>query len=358
MSLSGTLGSFALPDVLKLLATTNKTGCLSVETERGRGTLDLVEGKLARCFSPWSGREDEPGIVLFEMLCSDDGTFMFDVEVPASDVEEVSVDIEETLREAESYLDEWREICLVMPPAESQLRLVAERNGEDITLSASQWQAVVALGVSASVKELGDRLGLGELATGRLVRDLVGLDVVSFDIEAHEEPDRASLHLVAPVVDEIVFERPSPAYGIVLPQDSEMPGAIESVKVEETARSLDSWSDDPPALLNYRTFDEIPVTASAPTGLFAGNLSNDLGTTNDGLDGGLGPGLDSQGLEDSTEMARQLANLSPRAAAAVAAAAGSSTEAEHEAVAAQIAEDGDDSANRGLLLKFLSNIKE
>ena len=55
------------------------------------------------------------------------------------------------------------------------------------------------------------------------------------------------------------------------------------------------------------------------------------------------------------EMARQLANLSPKAAKAVAAAAKASTEAERDAALAAVeAEDG--SVNRGLLLKFLGSV--
>jgi hypothetical protein len=58
---------------------------------------------------------------------------------------------------------------------------------------------------------------------------------------------------------------------------------------------------------------------------------------------------------DPAEMARQLANLSPKAAKAVAAAARASTEAERdEALAAVEAED--DTVNRGLLLKFLGSV--
>ncbi len=58
---------------------------------------------------------------------------------------------------------------------------------------------------------------------------------------------------------------------------------------------------------------------------------------------------------DSAEIARQLANLSPRAAKAVAAAAKATTEEEREAALAAI-EAEDETINRGLLLKFLGSV--
>ena len=60
-------------------------------------------------------------------------------------------------------------------------------------------------------------------------------------------------------------------------------------------------------------------------------------------------------LDDAAEIARQLANLSPRAAKAVAAAAKATTEEEREAALAAI-EAEDDTVNRGLLLRFLGSV--
>jgi hypothetical protein len=77
------------------------------------------------------------------------------------------------------------------------------------------------------------------------------------------------------------------------------------------------------------------------TGEFSGGATADEEAASDDL--------------DPAEMARQLANLSPKAAKAVAAAAKASTDAERdEALAAVEAED--DTVNRGLLLKFLGSV--
>jgi hypothetical protein len=58
---------------------------------------------------------------------------------------------------------------------------------------------------------------------------------------------------------------------------------------------------------------------------------------------------------DAAEIARQLANLSPKAAKAVAAAAKATTEEERERALAEV-DDEEDPINRELLIKFLGSV--
>ncbi|MGH2685947.1 MAG: DUF4388 domain-containing protein, partial [Actinomycetota bacterium] len=44
MALQGTLDTFALPDVLRLLASTAKSGCLRVRGSRGEGEIWFESG--------------------------------------------------------------------------------------------------------------------------------------------------------------------------------------------------------------------------------------------------------------------------------------------------------------------------
>ena len=46
MALQGDLSSFALPDVLRLLASTGKSGCLEVSTSPGTGEIWMYEGRI------------------------------------------------------------------------------------------------------------------------------------------------------------------------------------------------------------------------------------------------------------------------------------------------------------------------
>lgn len=61
---------------------------------------------------------------------------------------------------------------------------------------------------------------------------------------------------------------------------------------------------------------------------------------------------------EAAEVARQLANLSPEAARAVAAAARATTDEEREAALAEVAEDGDEPLDPDLLRSFLASVRE
>jgi hypothetical protein len=56
-------------------------------------------------------------------------------------------------------------------------------------------------------------------------------------------------------------------------------------------------------------------------------------------------------------VARQLSNLSPAAARAVAAAAKATTDEEREAALAAVSQEGDEPIDRELLLRFLASVK-
>lgn len=72
--------------------------------------------------------------------------------------------------------------------------------------------------------------------------------------------------------------------------------------------------------------------------------------------GAAAPAMGSNATDgDPSEIARQLASLSPRAAKAVAAAAKATTNEERDAALATI-EAEDQTINRGLLLKFLGSV--
>jgi hypothetical protein len=60
---------------------------------------------------------------------------------------------------------------------------------------------------------------------------------------------------------------------------------------------------------------------------------------------------------DAAEVARQLSNLSPAAARAVAAAAKATTDEEREAALEAVAQEGDEPIDRELLLRFLASVK-
>src|ERR1700682_5743339 len=107
VALQGTLDTFALPDVLRLLASTKKTGRLVIAGNRGTGSVWVdagsVVGSEATGAMPDAGAVD----VLFELLRYADGSFTFETGTTTTEAVPPRA-VEPLLVDAERQLSEWR----------------------------------------------------------------------------------------------------------------------------------------------------------------------------------------------------------------------------------------------------------
>ncbi len=299
MALQGTLDTFALPDVLRLLASTKKTGRLLVSGSRGTGSVWVDNGGVVG--SEATGAAPEAP--------APDGAFTFEAGT-TTDKPAPSRAVEPLLVDAERLLTEWREIEAVVPSMDAWVSLVPELASDEIAVSAVRWKTIVAVGSGTSVTGIGATLELGEIDVCRQVKDLVELGLAKVSttpmptIRPLEESDAAGLNGTAAKWDPFAIEIP----GV------DAVAAVPAVEAEPEPEPV----------------DEISVVA-------------------DEVD-------DDEPLE-ADEMAKQLASLSPKAARAVAAAAKASTTEERDAALAEVSDEDDEPINRGLLLKFLSSVK-
>ncbi len=178
MALQGTLDTFALPDVLRLLATTQKTGQLLVQGDQGNGSLYLDGGGVVGGETSLA-ETDEAHEVLFELLRLDDGSFMFDQSATAPDPG-AAVDVESVIDAAESAHTEWQDLSTVVPSLDVGIVLADDLPGDEATITSDRWKLVVAIGSGTTVRDLGERLDLRELPVLRAARGLVddGLAVI------------------------------------------------------------------------------------------------------------------------------------------------------------------------------------
>lgn len=339
MALQGTLDTFELPDVLRLLASTRKTGRLTLRTDRGEGAVWLAEGQLVAAAA---GGTDEVGDALFDLLRAHEGSFAFEPgDEPAAAMP--PADVEPLLATAEDLLVEWRSIEAVVPSVHAWVALRAELPGSEITVDAETWRLVATIGSGLTVADLGAALGLGEVAVSRVVRDLVSLGLGA--VTAAPAPPVGDPVPEAPVHDP--FEPAPPALAgadelasferAVEPAPYE-PAADERVAADDAFEPVvgPSYDTEAPPPLFAVTDVEAPLPAPAPdptTSPFA---------------------VAPQPVDDADEVARHLALLSPEAAQAVAAASAH----EDTGPAADVEGAGEDEpVNRGLLLKFLGSVK-
>lgn len=323
MALQGTLDTFELPDVLRLLASTKKTGRLHLRGSRGDGSVWVDGGRVTSLEADGTTSTDPPE-VMFELLRETNGGFVFETDSVAPSPG-LPRDVEPLLIEAESQLAEWRQIEAVVPSLDAWVSLSAELNAPQVTLDASTWIVIVRVGSGITAGDLGQALGLGELAVCRIVRDLVaaGFAVVTatagYGGSAFEQDWRPETY--------------------VAPEPERAPEPMPVFEPERPVFAVDDLVASAPA----------PAPAAAPAPLL--DPEPQLAQTV------LPPmAFADADPEEADELARQLAMLSPRAAQAVAAAAAADNVAERDA-ALDAVEEGDEPINRGLLLKFLSSVK-
>ena len=187
MALQGTLDTFSLPDVLRLLATTTKTGRLRLEGDRGQGSVWLQEGKVVDAAADHAVDGTPTEERIFELLRFESGSFAFDTDDRASDPSRPQ-EVEDLLVKADTLLGEWSELEAVVPSLAHQVTLATDLSADEVTIDADRWKTVVAVASGRTVGELAKELRLTELGVSRVVRDLVDLGVADVGPPGRGEP--------------------------------------------------------------------------------------------------------------------------------------------------------------------------
>jgi len=345
VALQGTLDTFALPDVLRLLAATKKTGRLRITGGRGTGSVWAASGEIVGIEATHAPHANEPVDALFELLRFQDGAFTFDAEA-THDAPTPPTDVEILLAQSEALLDEWRSIEAVVPSMDAWVTLRRSLPQSEVVVDQARWTTLVAVGGGATVRRVADELCLAELPISRAVKELVELGLV----EIADGPPAGAI-TTAPVVTSVLARPlvvtkdeddvpPPPAPRARRPKAAAPAESEAFVPLDLPGHGPAPSYDDKPAV------DDIavrhgPVAAGDLAAAFPGLANRSKPTAVD---------------VDEEELAKQLATLSPRAASAIRAAAEATTDEERDAALDEAADDGEP-LNRGLLLKFLSSVK-
>ena len=346
MALQGTLDTFALPDVLRLLAATKKTGRLRITGGRGTGHVWVASGEVAAIDATHAPHATAAVDALFELLRFEEGAFTFEADV-VHDGSDAPADVDVLLVDAEALLSEWREIESVVPSLDAWVTLRRTLTEAQVTIEQDHWSTMVAIGGGTTVRRLGDELSLSELPVSRAVKGLLELGVIDLTATAPVGTISGSAPLTAaPLASRpLLASDPDPAPAVPAGPRARRARAVAATVPTEPERFVPI--DMPGHLAPTASYDDAPevpvdVPADELAAAFPGLAHRSAATEADAL--------------DDEEIARQLATLSPRAADAVRAAAEAATDEERDAALAEVDDDGEP-LNRGLLLKFLSSVK-
>ena len=268
MALQGDLDSFALPDVLRLLAGTGKTGRLAITATATSGELWLLDGDLVGGRVEAAPHASVPADVVFELIRLGGGAFVFEDGERLVDGSE-RARVNDAVESAEQSLAEWAEVEQSVPSVHAPVRLVSEIGGEPVTVAAGQWRLLASIGADTTIRRLGDRWELTDLAISRQVKDL--LDAGMIELGHVAGPDDAPADAQEALTDDraqaALGEEPAHAVGdggvgpdraqgdhgdLDILAERDMPVVMES--------SDDAWLPEPlPAASS--TFDAPPVPA-------------------------------------------------------------------------------------------------
>lgn len=276
MSLQGTIETFAIADVLRLLAATNKSGRLQVQGPSRSGTVWVDNAKVLAAEAPTVSHADGPADVLFQLLRFDRGSFRFDLDkYPPAPGEPVEIEL--ALGEAELMLAEWRDLERSIPSTEAWVSLARELRDATVTIGADQWRTVGAIGSGRVVSALGEALGLGELDIFRAVDQLLKLGLVEVGarpatVAALEAPATSPAGIAPPGTAPISGTSGSGIAPLTAPPPSAPPPTSppEQAGGEDSARPLATDVNSPAAAA--------PTANGAVPGSLTGSAASDAAT--------------------------------------------------------------------------------
>jgi hypothetical protein len=216
MSLTGALEAFPLPEVLRLLARSEKSGTLRIDASDLQGRIYLADGSLTYATTrreedlvddlvgaglidsqDWvlvERREknvvevlaedateqqltdlvaDQVADVIFRLMRRTDGDFEFSESVGPRYNTGITVDIDASITEAEKRNTLWSEIEEVIPAITFHLRMVPDLNDRnEVSLPSTTWRVLAALQGEGSIEEVARRLGMTDFAVAQIMAGL------------------------------------------------------------------------------------------------------------------------------------------------------------------------------------------
>ena len=217
MSLAGRIESFPLPEVLRLLARSHKTGCLRVEGGQVAGRLYFSDGRITygstregdalgdgvvaaglmghRAWLQVERRELTIPEALAESRSHHDltrfvtelvidvtfrierygqGDFEFEDGVAPPYETGQLIEVDEVLAETEVRVSQWHDIERVIPGVTFRLRMAPELTGErDVMITGDAWRMLAALHGVGSISDVAERLGTNDFQVGKVLAQLV-----------------------------------------------------------------------------------------------------------------------------------------------------------------------------------------
>ena len=220
--LNGSLDTVALPDVLRLIASSAKSGLLRIEQTSPSGRIFIVDGQIAFATTrnendpiddmlhmeyraDYVGSTEDRRVVdlndlldsnpdafhrfleqmvvevMSRLLRVNEGRFRFDVDIRSHREIPHSFEVEDMINQANARSDAWARIFEVVPSSSAPFRMAPRLNdGDPVALGRRDWALLAATGASTSIDEIARSLKIFEFAAAKKVAELTQKGLIEF----------------------------------------------------------------------------------------------------------------------------------------------------------------------------------
>jgi hypothetical protein len=246
--LNGSLDTVALPDVLRLIAASGKSGLLRIDDASPSGWIFLVDGRVAFATNrnnddpiddllrmeyraDYVGSADDRRIVnltdllennseafsrfleqmivevLSRMLRIDEGQFRFDVDIRSRREIPFSFGVEEVIKQSEIRAEAWARIFAILPSTSEPFRMAPRLDDTgEVVLARRDWALLASIGASSTVDTISQRLKIFEFAAAKKVAELTQRGLIEFLATGTPQASVAATALLSEVVDVVHIE--------------------------------------------------------------------------------------------------------------------------------------------------------
>lgn len=174
MSFQGSLSELALPDVIQLVSSSEKTGCFHLTDGEVKGEIYIHEGKIVHAqVEDLSGEE-----AVYQLAIWSRGEFFFEtgVTVAANTITKANTNL---LMEAARRLDEWRVLQRKVPSMDLVPEFVIPEGREgQINLNTSEWLILSKIDGRRSIKAIANASSHSTFEACKILYGLIATNLI------------------------------------------------------------------------------------------------------------------------------------------------------------------------------------
>ncbi len=173
MAFQGSLKELPLPDVIQLVAASEKTGIFLIEDAGGEGRIFLRRGRIVHAEAGNASGEE----AVYAMATWIGGEFRFDTG-DAPDAESISKSNTELLIEAARRMDEWRVLEKKIPSTRMVPTFTAPDRQGGVSFNPKEWRVVQKIDERRDIDEIAAVLEEPALDTAKILYSLITAGLV------------------------------------------------------------------------------------------------------------------------------------------------------------------------------------